>query len=83
MLLNDAPSGQVSDYDRQHLAIYAELLDADAHGISWVEGAHTILNFDDTTPPDTVRRCWESHLERARWIVGEGLETAICAFNKL
>jgi len=25
--------------------------------------------------------CWRSHLERARWIVGEGLATALVAFN--
>ena len=26
--------------------------------------------------------CWRSHLERARWIVGDGLGSALVAFNQ-
>ena len=82
MLLNEAPTGQVSDYDRMHLAVYAELLDADATGVGWVEGASTLLQMAKDTPGDIARRCWESHLHRARWILGEGLAEAIVAFNR-
>lgn len=82
MLRNEAPSGQISDYDLQHLTIYAELLDADANGVDWVEGVRSVLSLNRHTPPALARHCWESHLVRARWIVGNGLESAITSFSK-
>jgi len=82
VLLNEAPTGQVSEYDRKHLAVYAELLDADATGVGWAEGARTLLCMDKDTPSAIARRCWESHLHRARWILGEGFADAIVAFNR-
>ena len=82
MLRNVAPSGQVIDYDRQTLPVYAELLDADAAGIGWAEGAQSILGLDVAADRMTVRRCWESHLARARWIVGEGLGSALETFGR-
>lgn len=82
MLRNVAPSGQVIDYDRQNLPVYAELLDADAAGIGWAEGVRSILGLDDTVDDMTARKCWDSHLARARWIVGEGLGSALQAFGR-
>ena len=82
MLRNVAPSGQVTDYDRQTLPVYAELLDADAAGVDWVEGARSILGLDASADRMTARRCWESHLARARWIVGEGLGSALETFGR-
>lgn len=81
MLRNVAPSGQVTIYDRQNLPIYAELLDADASGMDWAEGARLILGFDVGVEAEIARKCWESHLARARWIVGEGLGSALQAFE--
>jgi hypothetical protein len=77
MLRNVAPSGRVTPYDQQQLALYAAILDADAAGASWRESAKTVLGLD----PDHqgAQDCWRSHLERARWIVGEGL-TEACHF---
>lgn len=82
MLRNVAPSGQVTGYDRQTLPIYAELLDADAAGMGWAEGALLILGLDVTVDGETARKCWESHLARAHWIVGEGLGPALQAFGR-
>ena len=81
MLLNVAPSGQVTSYDRRILPIYADLLDADSAGIGWVEGARIILHLDSSYDDDAARRCWESHLDRARWIVSSGLGSAITEFG--
>ena len=82
MLRNVAPSGQVTEYDRQNLPVYAELLDADAAGIDWAEGARLILGLDVTVDGETTRKCWESHLARAHWVVGEGLGSALQAFGR-
>ena len=82
MLRNVAPSGQVTEYDRQNLPVYAELLDADAAGIDWAEGARLILGLDVAVDSETARTCWESHLARAHWIVGEGLGSALQAFGR-
>ena len=82
MLRNVAPSGQVTVYDRQNLPVYAELLDADDAGIGWTEGVRSILGLDASVDGETARQCWESHLARARWIVGEGLGPALKAFGR-
>ena len=82
MLLNVAPSGQVTAYDRQNLPIYAELLDADAAGMGWTEGARLILDLDVAVDGEIAQKCWESHLARAHWIVGEGLGSALEAFGR-
>jgi hypothetical protein len=82
VLRNVAPSGQVTSYDRQNLPVYAELLDADAAGMDWADGARLILRLDAALDGATARNCWESHLARARWIVGEGLGPAFQAFGR-
>jgi hypothetical protein len=81
VLRNVAPSGQVTGYDRQNLPVYAGLLDAEAAGIDWAEGARLILGLDVAVDGETARNCWESHLARAHWIVGEGLGSALQAFG--
>lgn len=75
-------SDDVVDYDRRNLLIYAELLDADDAGLGWREGALDILGIDPVEDPEGARRCWDSHLARARWIVGKGLPLAILAFGE-
>lgn len=84
MLERTAPTGEaVLDYDRRHLLTYAELLDAADAGIGWQAGAMEILGIDPMTDPDRARCCWDSHLARARWIIGDGLGAAIEAFGTL
>ncbi len=75
-----APTGnEVIDYDRRNLALYAALLEADDAGRDWREAASSLMQLD--TAHEEAETCWRSHLERARWIVGEGLATALVAFN--
>lgn len=76
-----APNGDaVVEYDRRSLALYAALLEADDEGRDWQDAAASVLRLDITRCD--AEQCWRSHLERARWIVGEGLGTAIAAFNR-
>ncbi len=80
-LLNAAPTGDiVTTYDRERLAQYAALLDAADTGQDWRDAASTILGLDVSEAGAEI--CWRSHLERARWIVGEGLGRAIEAFDR-
>lgn len=75
-----APSArEVSDYDRRNLALYAALLEADDAGESWEVAATSLMHLDLDCP--NTEPCWRSHLERARWIVSAGLESAIVAFG--
>ena len=71
---------EVSEYDRNHLAMYAALLDAADREVSWDEAAAAIMGLDVSDAG--AEACWRSHLERARWIVGEGLGQAIEAFSR-
>jgi hypothetical protein len=76
-----APTGtDVVDYDRSQLALYAALLEASDTGTCWKEAAASLMHLDVSV--DDAEVCWRSHLERARWIVGAGLGTAIDAFGK-
>jgi hypothetical protein len=69
----------VTAYDQRQLALYAAILDADASGLDWKEAASTLMGLD--TRQAGAEACWRSHLERARWIVGEGLASALEAFG--
>jgi hypothetical protein len=75
-----APIGPVTDYDRSHVALYAALLDAEAAGMTWQEVATTLMLLNPGQGAN--KRCWHSHLERARWIVGPGLATAVGTFGR-
>lgn len=80
-LLDAAPTGDtVTAYDRERLAQYAALLEAADTGQAWRDAASIILGLDVSDAG--AEACWRSHLERARWIVGEGLGQAIEAFGR-
>ncbi len=68
-------------YDRQHFMTYARLLSAEREGINWRDGVREILRQDPDKDPRQARICWESHLERARWIATEGLQLAVARAN--
>jgi len=75
-----APCDDVAvDYDRRHLALYAALLDAADAGSNWKDAASSLMRLDVTE--SDAEACWRSHLERARWIVGEGFGSAVDAFS--
>lgn len=75
-----APTGGATVYDQQHLSLYAALLDAEKVGLSWMEAATNLMGLD----PDQVEveQCWRSHLDRAHWITGVGLASALEAFGQ-
>lgn len=75
-----APTGPVTPYDQCNLPLYAALLDAHSAGLSWRQVIVDLMHLD---PNDAgAERCWQSHLERARWIVGDGLAHAVEAFGR-
>lgn len=75
-----APADDVAvDYDRRHLALYAALLDAQDAGTDWQEAAASLMQLDVTD--GAAEACWRSHLDRARWIVGDGLRSALVEFG--
>ncbi|KQY28329.1 hypothetical protein ASD21_15855 [Caulobacter sp. Root1455] len=70
---DEAPWSQtLTDYDQRHLVTYLRLLDADQDGADWREASLLILGRDARQAPDLSRRCWETHLERARWMTRAG-----------
>jgi hypothetical protein len=66
-----APSVErITLYDQCHFLTYARLLDAERAGLNWREAATDILLCDVQQDPESTRRCWQSHLTRAHWVVG-------------
>lgn len=67
---DEAPSGpDLTAYDEAHHVTYQRLLDAHAQGADWKEVAAIVLHRDAAADEERTRRCWESHLARARWFV--------------
>jgi hypothetical protein len=63
----------VTDYDQAHFLTYARVLDAERDGLDWETGLTTILHRDFGDALSAGKTCWDSHVERANWIVGDGL----------
>jgi hypothetical protein len=75
-----APSAEFATaYDRAQLALYAALLDSADRGRPWQDAAREIMGID--VAAEGAEACWRSHLERACWIVGDGLEAALASFG--
>lgn len=70
---DEAPSGNaVTAYDQKHYVTYLRLLDASREGADWQEVARIVLHRDPVRDEAETRRCWESHLDRARWLSNKG-----------
>jgi hypothetical protein len=68
-----APSyPELTPYDEEHLMTYLRLLDANAKGADWREVARVVLHLDPEHESDRVRRAFESHLSRAKWMTEHG-----------
>jgi len=68
-----APSGTVlTSYDNEHLVTYLRLLDADAEGADWREVARVVLHLNPEQECDRVRKTFDSHLSRAKWMIEHG-----------
>ncbi|MBB3810650.1 DUF2285 domain-containing protein [Pseudochelatococcus contaminans] len=79
---DEALSGpDITIYDEEHFVTYLRLLDAQADNADWTEVARIVLHCDPVSDVVRTRRCWESHLARAKWITKVGyrriLEQAI------
>ena len=61
-----APEGEaLTDYDREHAALYLRLLDAEAAGADWRDAAKAVFGVDLGADAESQYR---SHLARARWL---------------
>lgn len=70
---DEAPmAATVTRYDERHLITYLRLLDAAAQDVHWRKVARDILRRDPSRQTSRVKRCWESHLARARWMSEHG-----------
>jgi hypothetical protein len=65
-------SSSLTDYDRQHLALYLRLLDSAAEGADWAEVARTLFGLDPDKDAAHARAVHDSHLARARWMAEHG-----------
>lgn len=63
-------TARVTQYDRKQMEAYIRLLDAEAANVEWADAAHEILGLDPTD--QHARTCWQSHLNRARWMTEFG-----------
>ncbi len=76
----EAPQSEaLTDYDLDHLVTYLRLLDAERDGADWREATLAILGRDPAAAPDLCRRCWETHLARARWMTTTGYRRLLAA----
>ncbi|WP_299507584.1 DUF2285 domain-containing protein [uncultured Roseobacter sp.] len=67
------PSGtSVTDYDRQHLMLYARLLDAEADGAPLGEIVRILFGVDASNDPERAQGLYDGHLRRARWMAENG-----------
>ena len=65
-------SASMTDYDRQHLALYVRLLDAAEEGAEWTEVVRVLFGIDPKQDAERARRVHDSHLARARWMTEHG-----------
>lgn len=75
---DEAPTAAViTPYDERHIITYLRLLDAAARNIGWREVARNVLRRDPTREAGRAKRCWASHLARARWMSEQGYRQLI------
>ena len=65
-------SDALTDYDLGHLTVYLRLLDAEQDKADWREAARLVLQRDPDAGEARARQCWESHMQRARWMTETG-----------
>lgn len=72
-IADDVPwADEITSYDEDHFITYLRLLDAEAESADWREVARIVLHRDPDAEPHRARRCWETHLKRARWMTEQG-----------
>lgn len=82
IIADEAPGADsITAYDEAHFVTYLRLLDAETDGADWREAAALILSLDPVADPEQARRCWKSHLQRARWMAKSGYRHLLEAAN--
>ena len=72
-IADTAPEAEtLTAYDRDHIKLYARLLDAEQAGASCEEVSVVLFGIDAAREPERARRMHASHLARARWITEHG-----------
>ena len=71
---HDSPpeSDGLTVYDRSHLKLYLQILDASADSIDWREVVRVLFDVDAAKEPKRASRIHDSHLARARWMTTAG-----------
>ena len=71
---NDLPteSPVLTDYDRAHMQVYIQILDADAAAAPWEGVASLVLGLDPVADPSAAKRSYDAHLARAKWMTQVG-----------
>jgi len=59
--------GWLTDYDRDHIAVYSALLRAARAGRDWKDAARSLLALDVAADEAAAHAIWQAHLVRARW----------------
>lgn len=68
-----APTGEaLTDYDREHAALYLRLLDAEGVGADWRDVARVVFGIDPSEEPERAKTMHASHLARAQWLRANG-----------
>jgi hypothetical protein len=65
-------SETVTDYDRAHLKLYIQLLDAAAAGATHSEMASALFGVEPGVDPERADAMVASHLHRAEWMTKQG-----------
>jgi hypothetical protein len=59
LVADEAPkSAALTSYDKEHIAIYLGLLDAEADGLIGMEASVTVLRLDPIREPTSAPRAW-------------------------
>lgn len=71
--LDEPPQGQkLTSYDREHMALYLRLLDADRDGADWREAVQILFGLNPDLDPEKCRQIHHTHLARAKWMTEHG-----------
>lgn len=70
----DAPpiDERVTTYDRDHMKLYARLLDAETADAPLAEIASILFGIDAEVEPERAKTVYHTHLSRARWMTEQG-----------
>ena len=70
----DSPpkSDALTDYDRAHLVLYLQVLDAEADGADWRDVVRVVFEIEPENDLKRAKLIYDSHLARARWMTETG-----------